>query len=296
MGEHYSSRVTERQSAGVRSEAASGMERDAGRRRCASRRARFRLLLPALALIVAIGPMPTLGARAAGVDDVEMIEIPTGWFVMGSAEADADQDEQPVARIFVDGFWIDKHEVTNRRYQRCVDAGACVVPIGSELGDRGRADHPVAILSWRQATDYCRWAGKRLPTEAEWEKAARGGLEGKRYPWGDTLDRDKANFLAEPLSKNSRGTSACRTFPPNGYGLYDMAGNVWEWVHDWHSSSYYATSPLNSPAGPREGTLRVVRGGSWLAAETRMLSCSHRHKVPPDTYSYGIGFRIACSA
>ncbi len=167
---------------------------------------------------------------------------------------------------------------------------------------KDRLDHPVTLIRWEDASAYCAWlslaTGRiiRLPTEAEWEKAARGGLEGKRYPWGDSIDRDKANFLADPLSRTARGTSQWRRFPPNGYGLFDMSGNVWEWVHDWHSPSYYATSPLDAPTGPREGTLRVVRGGSWLADDIRMLSCSHRHKVPPDTYSYGIGFRVACSA
>jgi len=240
----------------VRSEAASGIERDAGRRRRASRWARVRLLLPVLALIVAIGPMPTLGARAAGVDDVEMIEIPAGWFMMGSAEADADQDEQPVARIFVDGFWIDKHEVTNRRYQRCVDAGVCVVPIGSELGDRGRADHPVAILSWRQATDYCRWAGKRLPSEAEWEKAARGP-DGRRYPWGDAFEPERANagytLGLGPVGEHPSGASP--------YGVLDMAGSAWEWT-----SSLYRPYPYDATDGredPSAHGARVNRGGSW---------------------------------
>ena len=163
-----------------------------------------------------------------------------------------------------------------------------------------RLDHPVTLVRWDDAFAYCAWLSNetgrlvRLPTEAEWEKAARGGLEGKRYPWGDRLDRNMANFLTDPSQKNSQGTTQCRTYPPNGYGLFDMAGNVWEWISDWYDPHYYDISPLTSPAGPREGNLRLLRGGSWLVADVRMLACSHRHKVPPDTYSYGIGFRIVC--
>jgi len=258
----------------------------------------------------------------------EFALIPTGDFVMGSDDADA--DEKPAHRVHLDDFFIAVHPVTNAEYERFVRETGHRAPAIYELplvvtaggaerertfratgqpyvwldseAPKDRLNHPVTLVRWEDAIAYCAWlsgaTGKivRLPSEAEWEKAARGGLEGKRYPWGDTIDHDNANFLSEPVSKNSRGTSACRTFPPNGYGLFDMAGNVWEWVHDWHSPSYYATSPLNAPGGPREGTLRVVRGGSWLASDTRMLSCSHRHKVPPDTYSYGIGFRVACSA
>ena len=257
----------------------------------------------------------------------EFALIPAGDFLMGSDDAEA--DEKPAHRVHLDDFLIAVHAVTNAEYERFVretghrapaiyelplvvtaggiererafrDNGQPYVWLDSQA-PKDRLDHPVTLVRWEDAIAYCAWlsgaTGRivRLPSEAEWEKASRGGLEGKRYPWGDSIDRDKANFLVEPSSKNSRGTSASRIFPPNGYGLFDMAGNVWEWVHDWHSPSYYATSPLNSPTGPREGTLRVVRGGSWLAADTRMLSCSHRHKVPPDTYSYGIGFRVACS-
>ena len=257
----------------------------------------------------------------------ELALIPSGDFVMGSE--DAELDEKPAHRVHLDDFLIGVHPVTNAEYERFVrETGhrapaiyelPLVVTVGGidrersfrangqpyiwldSAAPKDRLAHPVTLVRWEDAIAYCAWlsgaTGRiiRLPTEAEWEKAARGGLEGKRYPWGDGIDQNMANFLADPSSRAVRGTSQCRTYPPNGYGLFDMAGNVWEWVHDWHSGSYYATSPLRAPAGPREGTLRVVRGGSWLASDTRMLSCSHRHKVPPDTYSYGIGFRVACS-
>ena len=258
----------------------------------------------------------------------ELALIPSGDFVMGSEDADA--DERPAHRVHLDDFLIAVQPVTHAEYERFVRETGHRAPAIYELplvvtaggvereqafrangqpyvwldseAPKDRLDHPVTLVRWEDAIAYCAWlsgaTGKiiRLPSEAEWEKAARGGLERKRYPWGDAIESTKANFHTDGRSGTVRGTSACRSFPPNGYGVFDIAGNVWEWVHDWHSASYYATSPLHAPTGPREGALRVVRGGSWLASDPRMLSCSHRHKVPPDTYSYGIGFRVACSA
>jgi sulfatase modifying factor 1 len=258
----------------------------------------------------------------------ELALVPSGDFTMGSD--DADEDERPAHRVHLDDFLIAVHPVMQIEYERFVHETGHRAPAIYELplvvtaggAERERVfratgqsylwrdsvppkellDHPVTLVRWEDAFAYCAWlsdaTGKivRLPTEAEWEKAARGGVEGKRYPWGDSLDCDMANFTEDSSSRRARGTTRCRSYSPNGYGLFDMSGNVWEWVSDWHSPSYYATSPVQAPSGPPDGTLRVVRGGSWLSADTRMLSCSYRHKVPPDTYSYGIGFRIVCSA
>jgi sulfatase modifying factor 1 len=258
----------------------------------------------------------------------EFALIPSGEFVMGSD--DADEDERPPHRVHLDDFFMAVHSVTNAEYARFVKATGhrapaiyelpVVVTAGGPERERAfraagqpyiwidseppadRLDHPVTLVRWEDAVAYCAWLSGavgqtvRLPTEAEWEKAARGGLEGRRYPWGDRLDRNLANFLVDPSLKNTHGTTRCNSYPPNGYGLFDMAGNVWEWVHDWHGPAYYAASPYESPLGPPEGTLRVLRGGSWVSADVRMLSCSHRHKVPPDTYSYGVGFRIVATA
>ena len=242
---------------------------------------------------------------------------------------DADEDERPAHRVYLDDFLIGVHPVTNAEYARFVQESGHRVPAIYELplvvsaGGRARErtfrsvgqpyvwpeveppknrlDHPVTLVRWDDAVAYCAWLSAstrrafRLPTEAEWEKAARGGVEGKRYPWGDRLDRNMANFLTDPSLKAIQGTTPCRTYPPNGYGLFDTIGNVWEWVQDWYDQDYYRTSPPRSPLGPPQGQLRVIRGGSWLVADLRMLSCTHRHKVPPDTYSYGIGFRVACA-
>jgi len=257
----------------------------------------------------------------------ELALIPSGDFIMGSDESD--DDERPAHKVYLDDFLIAVHPVTQREYERFVhDTGhrapaiyelPLVVTAGGPERERAfrangqpyvwldseapkdRLDHPVTLVRWEDASAYCAWlsdaAGRivRLPTEAEWERAARGGLEGKRYPWGDSLDRDVANHMSDSSSRQPHGTSRCRTYSPNGYGLFDMAGNVWEWVYDWYDARYYGTAGARNPAGPPVGHLRLVRGGSWLVADVRMLSCSHRHKVPPDTYSYAIGFRVACS-
>ena len=254
--------------------------------------------------------------------------IAAGEFLMGSE--DAEEDERPVHRVHVDEFLLGVQPVTNAEYARFVhDTGhrspaiyelPIVVKAGGLERERSfrqvggpyvwedgnpqpdRADHPVSLVRYDDAVAYCAWlaaaTGKpfRLPTEAEWEKAARGGAESKRYPWGDRLDRNMANFLADPALKPAQGTMPCRSFPANAFGLFDMAGNVWEWVSDWYDPRYYAAADARNPGGPPNGHLRLVRGGSWLVADVRMLSCSHRHKVPPDTYSYAIGFRVACPA
>jgi len=257
----------------------------------------------------------------------ELALIPSGDFLMGSE--DAEEDERPVHRVHLDDFLLGIQPVTNGEYARFVrDTGhrspaiyelPIVVKAGGAERERtfrqsggpyvwenghpsaDRSDHPVTLVRYDDASAYCSWlaaaTGKpfRLPTEAEWEKAARGGAESKRYPWGDRLDRNMANFLVDPAQKPSHGTSPCRSYPPNGYGLFDIAGNVWEWVSDWYDPHYYATTTARNPIGPSGGYLRILRGGSWLVADVRMLSNSHRHKVPSDTYSYAIGFRVACS-
>lgn len=253
--------------------------------------------------------------------------IPAGEFQMGSDEGD--EDERPAHRVHVDEFHMAVHPVTHAEYARFVNETGyrapavyelpLVVTAGGPERERtfrmasqtyiwidteppaARLDQPVTLVRYDDALAYCSWLahatgrGFRLPSEAEWEKAARGGVDGRRYPWGERLDRNMANFLSDPAAKSLQGTTPCGAYPANEYGLLDMAGNVWEWVHDWYDPQYYSV-PDRSLMGPREGHLRVLRGGSWLVADVRMLSCSHRHKVPPDTYSYGIGFRVACSA
>ena len=237
----------------------------------------------------------------------DMARIPAGCFKMGDAFKEGDGSELPVHEVCITkDFFMDLREVTNGDYQACVDKGKCAAPgapssftRGSYYGKPTYKDYPVMYVDWSQATAYCKWAGKRLPSEAQWEYAARGGLSGKRYAWGDDISCSNANYGREDLGFpcfNQGGlendTQKVGGYAPNGYGLYDMAGNVLKWVNDWHSESYYGASPKNDPPGPDTGTDRVLRGGSW-GDYPYNLRVSRRDRATPDYRSRYIGFRCA---
>jgi len=228
-----------------------------------------------------------------------MALIPSGCFEMGDTFSEGYTWELPVHNVCITSdFYMDIHEVTNAEYAACVSAGGCTAPGDSSSHTRGSYygnlyydDFPVIYVIWHQAYDYCAWAGKRLPTEAEWEYAARGGLSGKRYPWGDTISGTDVNYWesGDPWDDD---TSPVETYAANGYGLYDMAGNVWEWVNDWFQSDYYSESPTNDPPGPASGSYRVLRGGCWND-DAGYLRVALRLDPAPTYQDYYLGFRCA---
>jgi formylglycine-generating enzyme required for sulfatase activity len=224
-----------------------------------------------------------------------MVCVPAGRFLMGSTDADgeAQDDEKPQHTVTLDAFFIDRTEVTNAQYQRCVDAGVCLVADMNSYDPQGKPNHPVIEITWNDARIYCDWAGARLPTEAEWEKAARG-TDGRIYPWGNQApDCSLANYWGKdggctghtmPVGSYPAGTSP--------YGLQDMAGNAWEWIADWYEYAYYGASPERNPTGPESGRYRIVRGGSWTQSSPRWyIRAANRATDDPSLRSPGVGFR-----
>jgi len=240
-------------------------------------------------------------------DGMVMVYVPAGEFDMGSTEGD--DDEQPVHTVALDGFWIDRTEVTHAQYERCVAAGACRPRTFSGsgtrdlyFGDGAYADYPAIYVTWYQADIYCRWTGGRLPREAEWEYAARGP-DGWVFPWGDAFDGTRLNYCDANCDRNWADETAddgyaniapVGSFPAGSSwcGALDMAGNVWEWVADWYASDSYSPSPARNPAGPPSGESRVMRGGSWGFDPFYVRSANRDCYLPCNTYGH-VGFRCA---
>ncbi len=249
--------------------------------------------------IPSITPSPTLGVGSSRIspnDGMAQVFVPAGEFSMGSADTDKEATffEKPAHAVAVDAFWADRTEVTNAQYAQCVAAGSCIRPISfqsatrpSYYGNPTFDNYPVLYVSWVNARSYCEWAGRRLPTEAEWEKAARG-TDGRIYPWGDTPpSASRANF-----NSNRGDTTPAGNFADNAsfYGALDMAGNVWEWVSDWYAGHYYDSSPDANPQGPDTGSLRVLRGGAWDSTLKDVRSAA-RFQLGPTKRQNFIGFR-----
>jgi formylglycine-generating enzyme required for sulfatase activity len=232
------------------------------------------------------------------IDGAVMILIPAGEFLMGSAGNEGYHNEKPQRKVYLDSYYIDKFEVTNVQYREFMRATGHKPPRDWSDYDTSRLKHPVVGVSWYDAVAYAEWAGKRLPTEAEWEKAARG-IDGRKYPWGnippDSGGRYRANYKVGKYgaADGYSTTSPVGSFPlgASPYGVMDMAGNVWEWCADWYDSGYYRKAPTQNPPGPSSGKHCILRGGAWLNDDISYLRCAVRGwHAPTLTFNY-VGFR-----
>lgn len=224
---------------------------------------------------------------------VELVYIPDGEFVMGGNRRD---HYAPPHDAKVKSFYIGKYEVTNAQYKKFCDAKKKKYPENPNWDDNyflGKPDYPVLYVTWRDAFDYAKWAGGRLPTEAEWEHACKAGTTMLFY-WGDDLSHDYLNYRGTEGVDQWENTSPVGSFPPNPFGLHDMLGNVWEWVNDWYSEDYYKKSPKDNPKGPKTGDARVLKGSDWY--DDHNEGCADRdYRNPSQTKDFR-GFRIAKDA
>ncbi len=218
-----------------------------------------------------------------------LILIPGGEFLIGS---DSKGDHSPAHQVHIDSFYMDVYEVTNEQYHKFCEASGHHLPeFWGRHGFCSGPDyphHPVVGVSWQDAVAYAAWCGKRLPTEAEWEYAARGGLAGMNYPNGKTLESSDGNYS----ESGQDGPVAVGSYAANGFGLYDVQGNVVEWVQDFYSPDYYSSSPTSNPPGPESGRFRVIRGGGWHSGPY----CNRvyfRNALPPNWVDFNVGFRCA---
>ncbi|MHB1458996.1 MAG: formylglycine-generating enzyme family protein [Armatimonadota bacterium] len=266
--------------------------------------------------VFAAGTATSKGAvRINPKDGAEMVWVPAGWFIMGSTEIDIDaglkaepqlacaksifMPEVPKRKVYLDGYWIYKYEVTVAQYRKFCEATKRKMP--EEPGWGWKDKHPIYDVTWNDAQAYAKWAGVSLPTEAQWEKAARG-TDGRTYPWGNKWDASKC---VNGVAKNAGSTKPVGSIPVGAspYGCMDMAGNVWEWCADWYDENYYKNAPVRNPTGPSKPVefkawgasvsgARVLRGGSWNDILRLHFRCANRHNFLPRS-SRSEGFRCA---
>ena len=262
-----------------------------------------------------ISPTPAgFATRLSPTDDMPQVFVPAGKFQMGGFDIHTEDDELPAHEVTLDAFWLDQYEVTNGMYALCVQAGACNPPQKpysnlrhDYFGNAEFKDYPVITVTWTDAQTYCAWAGRRLPTEAEWERAARGD-DLRTYPWGE----EPPSALYANFNNSMRDTSRVGAYPlgASPFGALDMAGNVAEWVHDLYRTDYYQTSPSANPLGPESAKrliLRVIRGGSYQDAWVNIRLSNRGSELgpnpdaaydSPDLFgrsSSKVGFRCASS-
>ncbi len=264
------------------------------------------LILLEYILIVTVFLTPLISFANKEKPTSGMVLIPSGEFFMGAPDDEGYKeckkyykicrrdwyaDENPRHKVHIDEFFMDQFEVSQEDFEKVMKYNPSYFK-GEKL--------PIESITWSEANSFCQRVGKRLPTEAEWEKAAKGG-KGLKFSWGMKFESLKGNFCDENCKHNwklsqfddeNTTTSPVGSFPPNAYGLYDMSGNVWEWVSDWYDSKYYESASINNPPGPKKGTEKILRGGSW-SGEPSTLRTSFRFRLLPENKNFHIGFRCA---